>query len=147
MKVPSVFLRDEAMPDVAMTPMIDVVFLLLIFFLWTSSFRMAEHRLPGDMRTLRQQGTEMTDRLPQEDFDQIVLRVYPANRPARWEVNGEAIATFGQLAERLDRIASIGVDVPVIVDPDDATRWADVLQVYDLARSVGWDEVQLAAPE
>ena len=135
MKVPSVFLRDEAMPDVAMTPMIDVVFLLLIFFLWTSSFRMAEHRLPGDMRTLRQQGTETTDRLPQEDFDQIVLRVYPANRPARWE------------AERLDRIASIGVDVPVIVDPDDATRWADVLQVYDLARSVGWDEVQLAAPE
>ncbi|GIW98073.1 MAG: hypothetical protein KatS3mg111_1406 [Pirellulaceae bacterium] len=33
--------------DVAMTPMIDVIFLLLVFFLATSSFRAVEKLLPS----------------------------------------------------------------------------------------------------
>ena len=33
--------------DKAMTPMIDVVFLLLVFFVWTASFQIIEHVLPS----------------------------------------------------------------------------------------------------
>ena len=35
--------------DKAMTPMIDVVFLLLVFFVWTASFQIIEHVLPSKM--------------------------------------------------------------------------------------------------
>ena len=35
--------------DVKMTPMIDVIFLLLIFFVCTASFRAAEEVLPAQM--------------------------------------------------------------------------------------------------
>ena len=35
--------------DSAMTPMIDVVFLLLVFFVWTASFTIVEHILDSEM--------------------------------------------------------------------------------------------------
>ncbi|MEO8496389.1 MAG: biopolymer transporter ExbD, partial [Planctomycetota bacterium] len=38
MRRPSIFTERREPLDVKMTPMIDVVFLLLIFFVWTASF-------------------------------------------------------------------------------------------------------------
>ena len=38
--------------DSAMTPMIDVVFLLLVFFVWTASFQVVEFVLPSNMSEL-----------------------------------------------------------------------------------------------
>ena len=35
--------------DAAMTPMIDVVFLLLVFFVWTASFQIIEQALPSQL--------------------------------------------------------------------------------------------------
>ncbi len=40
MKLPQHFSSDSM--ELKMTPMIDVVFLLLIFFVWTSSFELPE---------------------------------------------------------------------------------------------------------
>jgi biopolymer transport protein ExbD len=39
--------NDNRRPDVMMTPMIDVVFLLLVFFLATASFDRLEQILPS----------------------------------------------------------------------------------------------------
>ena len=43
MKRPSPYVdrRGDASMDSTMTPMIDVVFLLLVFFVWTASFQLA----------------------------------------------------------------------------------------------------------
>ena len=35
--------------EMDMTPMIDVVFLLIIFFVWTAGFQMVEHVLPSNL--------------------------------------------------------------------------------------------------
>ena len=74
MRRPSLFLRRERI-EVKMTPMIDVVFLLLVFFIWTSSFQIAEQSLSGDL-ALPAVGTENVtdiDVSPDLDFDEIVL--------------------------------------------------------------------------
>ena len=44
--------------DVKMTPMIDVVFLLLIFFVATASFQMVEHVLPSSLQALPGSGVQ-----------------------------------------------------------------------------------------
>ena len=41
----SPFARRDSL-EIKMTPMIDVVFLLLIFFVWTASFQVVEYLLP-----------------------------------------------------------------------------------------------------
>ena len=63
MKRPSPFLRrgTEVDMDSAMTPMIDVVFLLLVFFVWTASFVAVEQVLPVSF--LRNWGTKNRTRL------------------------------------------------------------------------------------
>ena len=48
MRVPSHH-DDRRQTDVAMTPMIDVVFQLLIFFICTASFQLAEELLPTSL--------------------------------------------------------------------------------------------------
>ena len=46
--------------DIPMTPMIDVVFLLLVFFVWTASFQLVENRLPGAIAPPTAGGTVRT---------------------------------------------------------------------------------------
>ena len=49
MRRPSVFHRDQGALEIKMTPMIDVVFLLLVFFVWTASFHAVEYLLPSSL--------------------------------------------------------------------------------------------------
>ena len=56
MRYRSVHTRRDRSLEVAMTPMIDVVFMLLIFFVWTASFQVAELILPSSIVTDEGQG-------------------------------------------------------------------------------------------
>ena len=51
MKLPSSVVSRDRDTDMnsTMTPMIDVVFLLLIFFVWTASFQVIEHVMKSEM--------------------------------------------------------------------------------------------------
>ena len=63
--------------NTAMTPMIDVVFLLLVFFVWTASFQTIEYVL--DSQVIAAQGTDATEPVessPLTDFSEdIVVRI------------------------------------------------------------------------
>jgi len=52
MRRPSVFAAQRRELEIKMTPMIDVVFLLLVFFIWTSSFHIVENVLPSRLTVL-----------------------------------------------------------------------------------------------
>ena len=51
MRKPSQYVQTGAATDIdsAMTPMIDVVFLLLVFFVWTASFQIIEQVMPSQL--------------------------------------------------------------------------------------------------
>ena len=62
--------------DAAMTPMIDVVFLLLVFFVWTASFQIIEQILPSQMSAqLGAEPTEVNEPPPEADFENVVIRI------------------------------------------------------------------------
>lgn len=142
--------------ELQMTPMIDVVFLLLVFFLWTSSFDLPEFDLPSSLAEPPAGLADASDDPPPpEAFDELVITVQRirgsgdaiSNQPLRLGLNGDAIENVDQLRGRLAQIVNLGAQPPVIVDPEDGTDIGAVVQIYDLARDVGLNRVLFAADE
>lgn len=145
MRYPTSFHRREGTPEVAMTPMIDVVFMLLIFFVWTASFQVAELVLPSSLVTQSGAGAVQLD--PDlEDLDRVVVRVgWDGARPS-WAVNDMPLVSLGAVRQRLATVAAIKADLPVLVDPRPEVPLGHVIDVYDLARQAGFESVQFATP-
>jgi len=138
--------------EIMMTPMIDVVFLLLIFFLTTSSFEIVEQLLPSG---ISDQGIvangQSEDLPPPEDVTDIndcivKIRTQPGDvQGYRYELNGAVIAGPEAISQRLRAILSVRADVPIIVDPDDKVSIAKAVEIYDRARAAGGLRVYFAA--
>lgn len=129
-----------------MTPMIDVVFLLLIFFIWTASFRIAEQRLPTSVAMPGEaSGTTISQPSAEElDFERVVVRMLWENDTVRWLVNDEAQPSLDAVRQTLTAVGKIRNDLPVVVDPVEAVPLGHVIDVYDVTREVGFDEVEFA---
>ena len=147
MKRPSTYRDRPEGLDVSMTPMIDVVFLLLIFFVWTASFHIVEQLLPSNLIATAGQGSP-TDIDPEEaEFERVVVRVLLDEGQPLWLVNDQPRATLKGVADILNALAQIKSDAAVILDPAVEIPLGDVIDVYDLARLAGFEKIQFAASE
>ena len=131
MKRPSIFNGTRRELEIKMTPMIDVVFLLLVFFVWTASFHAVEYLLPSSLS--QQQGTGQTmnqdEPPPEVEFEDIVIRItFVDDRPA-WSVNGQPAASLTEVHDRLTLVADIKTDSPVILHPDESVPVGNVIDV------------------
>lgn len=145
MRSPSV---SRAQPlEVKMTPMIDVVFLLLVFFIWTSSFELPEFDLPGSIAEMPGGGAESASESPLqvEIFDEIVIRLWIEDGGIVRQINGQTVDDDAELRRRISEILALGVQPPVIVDPDDAVIMQVAIGAYDAARAAGADRVLFTA--
>jgi biopolymer transport protein ExbD len=144
MKLPS---RDRSHSvDLQMTAMIDVVFLLLVFFLWTSSFEKPEFDLASAL-SLPPVGNSSTnlETVPVL-FDEIVIRIVSTgNGVHELRLNESVYGTNAELLERLTSIATLGVQPAVIVHPDSSVPMETAIAVYDSARAAGFDRVLFTA--
>jgi biopolymer transport protein ExbD len=134
--------------NLKMTPMIDVVFLLLVFFLWTSSFERPEFDLPTALAAPAAPLAETaTERPPPEPIDELVIVISggTGEGPVQLRLGEQSVADFEALAEQLRQIARLGVQPPVIVDPDPETAVHWAIRAFDIARSIGFDRVLFAA--
>jgi biopolymer transport protein ExbD len=144
MRRPNLFSRGNDM-DSTMTPMIDVVFLLLVFFVWTASFHMIEYILPSKLSSQIGANTiETSEPTPEEDFEKVIVRLQWQGSQSFLTVNEAAIGSLAELDQKLSAIAQIKTDAPVIVHPDDEVPLGDVIEVYDVAKSVGFSQVSFA---
>ena len=149
MRRPSPFVDRRSDMEIKMTPMIDVVFLLLIFFLWTASFQIVEMVLPSNLSEVAGSTPTQTDEPPppQDDFDRVVLRVRWIEGRPMWQINDAAIDNLQQVRSRLETIAAVKRDAPVILHPDQEVPLGHVIDLYDLTRLVGFEQIQFAASE
>ena len=137
--------NDDSL-ELKMTPMIDVVFLLLVFFVWTSSFELPEFDLPGSLAELPMGAAEASSETPPvENFDEIIIRRLWQVEGTKITLNGQELDRMSDIKDRLAEITSLGVQPPVIVDPDENVTMALAVQAYDAARSAGVDRVLFAA--
>jgi biopolymer transport protein ExbD len=128
-----------------LTPMIDCVFLLMVYFLWSSSFAVAELSLPGRISTSGGGAASARVPPPEADFDNIVIRITTAGGQAAWSMNGAPLGSLPELAQALAAVARIKRDAPVVLDADGEVPLGDVIDAYDAARLAGLARVQFAA--
>ena len=147
MRVPSPFRDRPTGVELQLTPMIDCVFLLMVYFIWSSSFAVVEMTLPSRLSaqaTGSGAASPADPPPPEADFEDVVVRVvWMGNGPA-WTVNDAPIGSLAELQQRLAAIARIKRDAPVILDPAGEVPLGDVIDVFDLSRLVGFEKVQFA---
>jgi biopolymer transport protein ExbD len=148
MRRPSILTDRRGPVDVKMTPMIDVVFLLLVFFIWTASFQIVEYVLPSNLLAVAGEAADPSDVPPPEtDFDQIVVRILWTGSAVAWQVNDVPLTSLGQVKDTLEQIAQIKRDAPLILHPDPDVPLGDVIDVYDISRLAGFEKIQFAASQ
>ena len=147
MRLPYHYVDRRGEMEIKMTPMIDVVFLLLVFFLWTASFRIVEQVLPSHLSEVAGSMPANAQEPPpvDEDFDKVVVRVRWIDGRPRWRINQIDVDNLRDVRGRLETIAEIKRDAPVILHPDKEVPLGHVIDLYDLTRLVGFEKIQFAA--
>jgi len=155
--------REKFEPvEAEMTPMIDVTFLLLIFFIVTLKFRTLEGRLDASLP--KDKGTKNTK---QEDIEQVqidirvanpgVLRPDPETRTPSYpqgKLNkylGRKIVyqigsqTFQTPAEVSKYLATFDKEeTPVVISPLKKVIYADVIKILDVVIALEFKQVSFA---
>jgi biopolymer transport protein ExbD len=148
MRRTSVFLDQGTSLELKLTPLIDVIFLLLVFFVWTASFRIAEYVLPSSVSEASDVASGTNLRLPpppDADFADVVVRVLWTDGRPEWRINDEPLARLPDVRSRLSRIHEVNHAAPVVIHPDSEVPLGHVIDLYDIARVVGFAQVQFAA--
>ncbi len=126
--------------EVPMSPLIDCVFLLLIFFLVTSMIKRWEHQVPVQ---LPDQTSSLSD---EAQRPAVVIAV---NRQGEF-FKAAGLGEFGQvrftpfpdLAVMLQNLAQEeGLDVPLEIAAQRGTPFQTLLDVIDICRLQGFEQV------
>jgi len=124
-------------PNLDLTPLIDVVFLLLIFFLVTATFAQQEQSLvPVDLP----QGSSGEQASNNEQ-----LTVYvEADGSYALHVDEDAPIvglTFDEVRDQLEALRASRPETPLFLRGDQDVRYGDVMRVFDSARAMGFERV------
>ena len=131
--------------DSAMTPMIDVVFLLLVFFVWTASFQIVEQILPSELSELvGSDSAEDVEPPPPKDFEDIIVRIGWDGQSPNWRINDQAVPSLAAVGEQLGAISEIQVAATVILRPEPIVPLGHVIEAYDVAKLAGFDQISFA---
>lgn len=127
-----------------MTSMIDVIFLLLVFFVFTADFDRLEKLLPMNL-ALAGKVERLDAPKPEETEPETVkIRISRFNETqVGWQVGDERLTDRSALTERLNDFA--GRRATVIIAPDGDVSIEKALDVYDLCRGVGLKNIQFSA--
>lgn len=126
---------DEAL-EVQMAPLIDCVFLLLIFFLVTSVLKKVEFEVPLNLPSAAR--TVQAAPAPE-------LIVIPVDALGQTFIDGTPV-TNDQFGARLRQAAEAGGDaLRVRIDVDEAAPYAKVVRVLDEVHALGVKQVGLKA--
>jgi len=122
-----------------MAPMIDIVFLLLIFFMCTSSFNENEGQLPAQMPQTSLQARRLI-----EDFDpvRIVLQTTPAGIEV--QCDGQHCAGFDALLAKLEARRTIA-DTPVIIEGRKGVPFGPMVAAMDMCYRANFRRVAFSA--
>jgi len=126
-----------------MTPMIDVIFLLLVFFVCTANFMPVEKILPMDTTLPGSVHAEVV--LPDlANLDVVTVQIFFDSQP-HWQIEGNQCFTLHEVQNILRLICGVKPDIPVIIEPADSVPMENVIDIYDICRRVGLSQIQFAA--
>ena len=116
--------RSKA-PTLALTSMLDVIFLLLCFFVTVSVFSQWESEISIKLPSAKT--ADEPERMPGE----IILNV---DQKGGVKVNGQAMS-LADIEARLSRLSKFYPGQPVIIRADKETKYDDLVKVIDACRA------------
>ena len=129
--------RRAKAPALALTSMLDVIFLLLCFFVTASVFSQWESEISISLPSAST--SETPSRLPGE----VILNVA---RDGSVTVNARKL-TLNDLGERLRKVADFYPGQPVVIRADRETSYDSLVKVLDTCRVAGVWNFSLATVE
>lgn len=128
-----------------MTPMIDVVFLLLIFFVVASAGVIKESVLATELSSVG--SVESVAEVPELEPWELEIRLKLERDAAgvtSVDMNGTRFDSLDRLEEQLAALAQIDPSNPVILDVGTGVDWGAVIDLYDRCRRNGLKTVNFA---
>ncbi len=126
--------RERSRPVLPLAAMVDVLFLLLIFFMTASVFREAEAQIEIDV-------PEAATAQPADTrTDQITVNITADNRVYL----GEREVAIDRLVGEMQRLVDEAQIKAVVVRGDKGSDWGLGVKVMDLAQQAGIEEVSAA---
>jgi biopolymer transport protein ExbD len=147
MRIPSSHSHTrERRDDGVMTPMIDVVFLLLIFFVCAAAGHVRESVLSTEMTAPGSvESQEPADREPWTVEVWLTLRLDDTGRTVVALNQGQQFRDIRELEQRLSALAEIDPENPVILDVGPRVPMRDFIAVYDTCLKAGFETPNIAA--
>ncbi|WP_310821217.1 ExbD/TolR family protein [Stratiformator vulcanicus] len=145
MRIPRHEIDRSAAADQAMTPMIDVVFLLLIFFVCASVGQTPELLLATELA-----GGKIASSVSPEDqpppLGELWIRLSRAGEATAATVNGVTHPDLDALEAVLDGLveAEAASEMPAILDVGPEVPTGEVIRVYDACVSGGFQSIHFA---
>lgn len=139
--------------DINMTPMLDVVFLLLIFFVLTASFNVGEGILPADLPSGEAEANADDEPPPQPV--EITLRSRGRGEMPAIDLGGAgSLGSFLELSDRLSQLqrseenptAPFSAEDPIIIRSDSEIPWAHLVNAFNAAFRARYTNINFAQP-
>lgn len=129
--------KKSALPTFNMTSMMDIIFLLLCFFVTTTVFSQWEYEVSITLPTA--QSGKIPDRLPGE----IILNI---SKDGKVSLNQREL-DMDVLREKLKKLSSYYPGQPVVLRADKETKYEDVMRVIDTCRQADIWNFSMATQE
>jgi biopolymer transport protein ExbD len=150
MRIPVSHQHSRENDDSFMTPMIDVVFLLLIFFVCASVGQIRESTLATPLAAGSVEAVDPVESPKPlgEVWVRLARRGAGEGAVTTAEVNNLLYDDWDRLRGTLRELASVAPEIPVILDIGQSVPVGDFVDIYDTCRSAGFDNIQFAtAPQ
>ena len=120
--------------EVNLTPLIDVVFLLLIFFMVSTTFTKETH-LSIDLPKASSQSIRAKD---------LQIEILITQEGGFW-VNGVALINRkqGTLRSAIDKVSKGDIAIPMVITADSATPHQSVVTAMDVAGQLGFSRLSI----
>ena len=145
MRVSTRFHREQERDDSFMTPMIDVVFLLLIFFVLASAGQVKESHLETPLSGGSIETTENVDVPKPLGELTIKLTINRATGRTLAELNEQEYDDWNEMRGILRQLAAAAPEIPVTLDIAQGVPVGDFIDVYDTCRAANFNTVRWAA--
>ena len=145
MRIPTSRSRNLSFDQTSMTPLIDIVFQLLIFFVCASTGHLRELLLPTD---LAGGGTQTeAPRNVEAPISQVWIHLRLEDGVTVTDIEGTVYRPEDNVRGVLTQLAEAVRDVPLILDIDGDVPVGEVVGIVDLCRAVGFESINFAAKE
>jgi biopolymer transport protein ExbD len=134
-----------------MTSMIDVVFLLLVFFICASVGSVADRLLPASLQGNSQTVSETAADDSEWQLPPILIRLQPGTASAAGAVvepevllDRAPLSGLQELTERLTALAAADRTAPVVLSIHDDIEVQHFVRVYDLCQRLKLEKISFA---